>query len=122
MQVLRHIQRYAHVNVVLQKCLARKISVNLTKIALIVKAVIFVTKNVLQEVKMTNYEVYFGDMDRALDSLTLLQDYGKEQRFGEHPRRGVREWQKEIAETRLEHWLPMECTNQRWWAGIPLKR
>jgi hypothetical protein len=63
---------------------------------------------------MTNYEVYFGTQERALDSLTLLLE------FPNHPRKEVRDFQKEVKEMGAAKWLKSECTNQRWWINKPI--
>lgn len=65
---------------------------------------------------MTNYDCYFGTQERAIDSLSLLLD------FPNHPRKEVREWQKEVREVGTIKWLENECTNQRWWNGKPFKK
>jgi len=64
---------------------------------------------------MTNYEVYFGTKERTLDSLSMLL------KFPNHPRSEVREFQEEFRKVGAYKWLKQECTNQRWYAGIPLK-
>ncbi|WP_238917432.1 hypothetical protein [Clostridium sp. YIM B02555] len=65
---------------------------------------------------MTNYEVYFGTKERALDSLTLLLE------FPDHPRQEVREFQKEVKEMGEVRWLKSECTNKRWWKNELITR
>lgn len=65
---------------------------------------------------MTNYDCYFGTQERAIDSLSLLLD------FPDHPRKEVREWQREVRKVGTIKWLESECTNQRWWNGKPLKK
>ncbi|HHU80556.1 MAG TPA: hypothetical protein GXZ35_04385 [Acholeplasmataceae bacterium] len=65
---------------------------------------------------MTNYEVYFGTLERALDSLSLLLE------FPNHNRKEVRDFQKEVREMTVARWLKNECIDQRWWAGIPLEK
>ena len=67
---------------------------------------------------MTNYDVYFGTYERTLDSLSLLIEYGKEAKYGEHPRKEVRSFQAEVEQMGVGRWLKNECTNQRWWLGI----
>lgn len=64
---------------------------------------------------MTNYDVYFGTQERALDSLSMLLE------FPEHRRAEVRDFQKEVREMGVSRWIKAECKNQRWWSGIPLK-
>lgn len=64
---------------------------------------------------MTNYEVYFGTQERAIDTLANLVEYPYD-----HPRKEVRELHDEIRKTRVTNWLKAECTNQRWWTGIPM--
>jgi hypothetical protein len=63
---------------------------------------------------MTNYECYFGNKERTLDSLSMLLE------FPDHPRKEVREFQEEVRKTGAFKWLQMECTNQRWYSGIKL--
>jgi hypothetical protein len=58
---------------------------------------------------MTNYECYFGTQARALDSLSLLLE------FPNHPRKEVRDFQKEVRDTGVTMWLKSECKNKRWW-------
>ncbi len=65
---------------------------------------------------MTNYDCYFGTETRALDSLSLLLE------FPNHNRKEVREWQQEVKKTGAIKWLKKECTDQRWWQGVPLNR
>lgn len=65
---------------------------------------------------MTNYEVYFGTKERAVDSLALLLE------FPNHPRKEVREFQKEVKDTGVIKWLESECTNKRWWKNEPITR
>jgi hypothetical protein len=65
---------------------------------------------------MTNYEVYFGTKERALDSLTLLLE------FPDHPRQEVREFQKEVKEMGAAKWLKSECVNKRCWKNEPIIR
>lgn len=65
---------------------------------------------------MTNYECYFGTQERAIDSLSLLLE------FPNHPRAEVREFQKEVKQMGVSRWLKAECTNQRWWSGVPIKK
>jgi hypothetical protein len=63
---------------------------------------------------LTNYECYFGTQERALDSLTLLLE------FPNHPRKEVRDFQKEVKEMGAVKWLESECTDQRWWKNKPI--
>jgi hypothetical protein len=65
---------------------------------------------------MTNYECYFGNYERTFDSLSMLLE------FPNHPRAEVRSLQKEVRDMGVKRWLSAECTNQRWWLGIPLKK
>ena len=60
---------------------------------------------------MTNYEVYFGTQERALDSLSMLLEYPN------HPRQDVRDLQKEVKELGVPKWIKSECKNPRWYAG-----
>lgn len=61
---------------------------------------------------ITNYNVYFGTQERAIDSLSLLLE------FPNHPRPEVREFQREVREIGTTRWLKAECKNKRWWSGI----
>ena len=61
---------------------------------------------------MTNYDVYFGTQERALDTLMLLIDYANY-----HPRAEVREFQAEVRNTKSTKWLKQECTDKRWFAN-----
>lgn len=61
---------------------------------------------------MTNYEIYFGTEERAIDSLTLLLE------FPNHPRQEVKEFQNEVREVGAQRWLASECVNQRWWKNV----
>ena len=63
---------------------------------------------------MTNYEVYFGTQERASDSLSMLLDYGED-----HNRPEVREFYREVKSIGAYRWIKQECTNARWWSGIP---
>lgn len=63
---------------------------------------------------MTNYECYFGTQERALDSLSMLLE------FPDHPRKEVRDLQKEVREIGVSRWIRSECTDQRWWFGVQL--
>jgi hypothetical protein len=65
---------------------------------------------------MTNYDCYFGTQERAIDSLSMLLE------FPDHPRKEVRDLQKEVHQMGVVKWLKAECTNQRWWAGISLSK
>lgn len=65
---------------------------------------------------MTNYECYFGTQERALDSLSLLLE------FPDHPRKEVKDFQKEVREIGTTRWLKMECKDQRWWTGQLLNK
>jgi hypothetical protein len=64
---------------------------------------------------MTNYDVYFGNKERTLDSLSMLLDYGEG-----HIRQEVKEFYREVKSIGAYRWLKQECTNPRWYAGIPL--
>lgn len=64
--------------------------------------------------KLTNYQVYFGTQERAIDSLSLLLE------FPDHPRPEVREFQKEVHGIGVVNWLKSECKNRRWYSGISL--
>jgi len=64
----------------------------------------------------TNYDIYFGTQERAVDTLANLVEYPYD-----HRRKEVREFHDEIRKVGVTRWLKAECTNQRWWAGIPLK-
>lgn len=65
---------------------------------------------------MTNYDCYFGTLERAIDSLSMLLE------FPNHPRPEVRDLQREVRETGVVKWLKSECVNQRWWSGIPFNK
>jgi hypothetical protein len=39
--------------------------------------------------------------------------------FPDHPRKEVREFQKEVREIGVAKWLKTECKNKRWWTGVP---
>lgn len=65
---------------------------------------------------LTNYDVYFGTQERALDSLSLLLE------FPNHNRQEVRAFQKEVREMGVSNWIKAECKNERWYAGEPLTK
>jgi len=66
---------------------------------------------------MTNYDVYFGTENRALDSLSMLLEYPN------HPRLEVHDFQNEVHSTGVSEWIKAECTNPRWYAGeAPIKK
>jgi hypothetical protein len=65
---------------------------------------------------MTNYDCYFGMQERAIDSLSMLLEWP------DHPRSEVRDLQREVKQMGAVRWLKAECTNPRWWAGIPLNK
>lgn len=64
--------------------------------------------------KFTNYEVYFGTQERAMDSLSLLLEWP------DHPRKEVREFQKEVHDMGVIKWLESECKNRRWYSHISI--
>ena len=64
-----------------------------------------------KEIDMTNYDVYFGTLERALDSLSLLLE------FPDHPRPEVRDFQAEVKIKGVSDWMGEECRKPRWWAG-----
>lgn len=65
---------------------------------------------------MTNYECYFGTIERAIDTFANYVEYPYN-----HNRKEVRDFHDEIRQTGVTKWLKAECTNQRWWNGIPLR-
>lgn len=60
---------------------------------------------------MNNYDVYFGNQERAIDSLSMLLE------CPDHPRPEVRDLQKDVREMGVKKWLRAECTKPRWYAG-----
>lgn len=61
---------------------------------------------------MTNYDIYFGAEDRAIDSLSMLLEYP------DHPRPEVRDMQKDVREMGAVKWLRAECTKPRWYSTL----